>query len=126
MNLARNLSRLVLPRYRVATFCRTHILFAQLRSVEIPGVRKLNMQSEPVQRASTRLNRLANAKSPYLLQHTENPVCLPIAFVTHNKYLTHTVNKVDWYEWGTEAFDKAKREDRPIFLSVGYSACHCM
>ncbi|KAL7283967.1 hypothetical protein ACG7TL_001239 [Trametes sanguinea] len=50
------------------------------------------------------LNRLANAKSPYLLQHAENPV--------------------DWYEWGQEAFDKAKRENKPIFLSVGYSACH--
>ncbi|KAI0371371.1 hypothetical protein BV20DRAFT_1069463 [Pilatotrama ljubarskyi] len=50
------------------------------------------------------LNRLAKAKSPYLLQHAENPV--------------------DWYEWGQEAFDKAKRENKPIFLSVGYSACH--
>ncbi|EKM56969.1 uncharacterized protein PHACADRAFT_92450 [Phanerochaete carnosa HHB-10118-sp] len=49
-------------------------------------------------------NRLAKAKSPYLLQHAENPV--------------------DWYEWGPEAFEKAKREDKPIFLSVGYSACH--
>ncbi|TFY61305.1 hypothetical protein EVJ58_g4591 [Rhodofomes roseus] len=49
-------------------------------------------------------NRLVNAKSPYLLQHAENPV--------------------DWYEWGPEAFEKAKREDKPIFLSVGYSACH--
>ncbi|KAI0074994.1 hypothetical protein K474DRAFT_1709403 [Panus rudis PR-1116 ss-1] len=51
-----------------------------------------------------RLNRLASAQSPYLLQHAENPV--------------------DWYEWGAEAFEKAKREDKPIFLSVGYSACH--
>ncbi|CAL1708631.1 unnamed protein product [Somion occarium] len=57
------------------------------------------------QNASKRpLNRLAQAKSPYLLQHAENPV--------------------DWYEWGPEAFEKAKREDKPIFLSVGYSACH--
>ncbi|KAI0336630.1 hypothetical protein GY45DRAFT_1315214 [Cubamyces sp. BRFM 1775] len=50
------------------------------------------------------VNRLAKAKSPYLLQHAENPV--------------------DWYEWGQEAFDKAKKENKPIFLSVGYSACH--
>ncbi|KAI0747133.1 hypothetical protein C8Q80DRAFT_1179544 [Daedaleopsis nitida] len=50
------------------------------------------------------LNRLAQAKSPYLLQHAENPV--------------------DWYEWGQEAFDKAKQENKPVFLSVGYSACH--
>ncbi|CCM05079.1 uncharacterized protein FIBRA_07286 [Fibroporia radiculosa] len=50
------------------------------------------------------LNRLSHAKSPYLLQHAENPV--------------------DWYEWGPEAFEKARQEDKPIFLSVGYSACH--
>lgn len=49
-------------------------------------------------------NRLANEKSPYLLQHAHNPV--------------------DWYPWGQEAFDKAKSEDKPIFLSVGYSTCH--
>ncbi|KAI0707578.1 hypothetical protein C8T65DRAFT_740356 [Cerioporus squamosus] len=49
-------------------------------------------------------NRLAKAKSPYLLQHANNPV--------------------DWYEWGQDAFDKAKLENKPIFLSVGYSACH--
>ncbi len=49
-------------------------------------------------------NRLAKSSSPYLLQHKDNPV--------------------DWYEWGEEAFEKARREDKPIFLSVGYSACH--
>jgi len=49
-------------------------------------------------------NRLANEKSPYLLQHAHNPV--------------------DWYPWGREAFDKAKRDDMPVFLSVGYSTCH--
>ncbi|KAI0227359.1 Spermatogenesis-associated protein 20 [Lamellibrachia satsuma] len=49
-------------------------------------------------------NRLGLEKSPYLLQHASNPV--------------------DWYSWGTEAFDKAKQEDKPIFLSVGYSTCH--
>lgn len=49
-------------------------------------------------------NRLANERSPYLLQHAHNPV--------------------DWYPWGQEAFDKAKAEDKPIFLSVGYSTCH--
>lgn len=50
------------------------------------------------------MNRLANATSPYLLQHQGNPV--------------------DWYAWGDEAFAEAKRRDAPIFLSVGYSACH--
>jgi uncharacterized protein len=49
-------------------------------------------------------NRLANEKSPYLLQHAYNPV--------------------DWYPWGDEAFEKAKREGKPIFLSIGYSTCH--
>ncbi|XP_003961423.3 spermatogenesis-associated protein 20 [Takifugu rubripes] len=49
-------------------------------------------------------NRLAKERSPYLLQHAHNPV--------------------DWYPWGQEAFDKARNEDKPIFLSVGYSTCH--
>jgi len=49
-------------------------------------------------------NRLANETSPYLLQHADNPV--------------------DWYPWGEEALAKAKTEDKPIFLSIGYSACH--
>jgi uncharacterized protein YyaL (SSP411 family) len=49
-------------------------------------------------------NRLANEPSPYLLQHADNPV--------------------DWYPWGEEALQKAKSEDKPIFLSIGYSACH--
>lgn len=49
-------------------------------------------------------NRLINEKSPYLLQHANNPV--------------------DWYSWGEEAFSKAKEEDKPVFLSIGYSSCH--
>ena len=49
-------------------------------------------------------NRLAHATSPYLLAHADNPV--------------------DWFEWGDAAFDEAKRRDVPVFLSVGYSACH--
>ena len=50
------------------------------------------------------INRLAHEKSPYLLQHAHNPV--------------------DWYPWGEEAFAKARRENKAIFLSVGYSTCH--
>ena len=50
------------------------------------------------------MNRLAEETSPYLLQHAENPV--------------------DWYPWGEEAFAKARADDRPILLSVGYAACH--
>ncbi len=49
-------------------------------------------------------NRLQNEKSPYLLQHARNPV--------------------DWYPWGEEAFEKARKEDKPVFLSIGYSTCH--
>lgn len=49
-------------------------------------------------------NRLINENSPYLLQHAYNPV--------------------DWYPWGKEAFEKAKEENKPIFLSIGYSTCH--
>jgi hypothetical protein len=50
------------------------------------------------------VNRLARETSPYLLQHADNPV--------------------DWYPWGDEAFERARTEDRPILLSVGYAACH--
>ena len=50
------------------------------------------------------VNRLAHEKSPYLLQHAHNPV--------------------DWYPWGEEAFATARRENKPIFLSIGYSTCH--
>src|SRR5215212_5222826 len=53
---------------------------------------------------SSKRNRLAKETSPYLLQHAYNPV--------------------DWYPWGEEAFEKARREDKPIFLSIGYSTCH--
>jgi uncharacterized protein YyaL (SSP411 family) len=49
-------------------------------------------------------NRLISEKSPYLLQHAHNPV--------------------DWYPWGPEAFERAKKENKPIFLSIGYSTCH--
>jgi uncharacterized protein len=60
----------------------------------------------PAQRAGTHAytNRLADEKSPYLQQHAHNPV--------------------DWYPWGAEAFEKARTEDKPIFLSIGYSTCH--
>ena len=49
-------------------------------------------------------NRLINETSPYLLQHANNPV--------------------DWYPWGEEALEKARTENKPILLSIGYSACH--
>jgi uncharacterized protein YyaL (SSP411 family) len=57
-----------------------------------------------VQSPTTHTNRLAQEKSPYLLQHQHNPV--------------------DWYPWGEEAFAKAHAQNKPIFLSIGYSTCH--
>ncbi len=54
--------------------------------------------------AQQQMNRLKDEKSPYLLQHAANPV--------------------DWYPWGEEAFARAKAEDKPVFLSIGYSTCH--
>ena len=56
------------------------------------------------QKEDVTYNRLKNESSPYLLQHATNPV--------------------DWYPWGEEAFEKAKKENKPIFLSIGYSTCH--
>ena len=53
---------------------------------------------------TTQTNRLANEQSGYLLQHAHNPV--------------------DWYPWCEEAFEKARMEDKPVFLSIGYSTCH--
>src|SRR5688572_23223636 len=59
-------------------------------------------ESEPMEHRHT--NRLIHETSPYLLQHAHNPV--------------------DWYAWGEDALAKAKAEDKPILLSIGYSACH--
>jgi len=60
--------------------------------------------AEPKPARPEHTNRLAHEKSPYLLQHAHNPV--------------------DWYPWGEEAFAKARSENKPIFLSIGYSTCH--
>jgi uncharacterized protein YyaL (SSP411 family) len=60
--------------------------------------------SDPHNTEPTHTNRLAHETSPYLLQHRHNPV--------------------DWYPWGAEALERARREDKPILLSIGYSACH--
>ena len=54
--------------------------------------------------AGDRTNHLASSLSPYLLQHVDNPV--------------------EWFPWGPEALAKAKSENKPVFLSIGYSACH--
>jgi uncharacterized protein YyaL (SSP411 family) len=66
---------------------------------------QINCQrKETMKKSYVRFNHLQNEKSPYLLQHAENPV--------------------DWYPWGEDAFQKAKMEDKPIFLSIGYATCH--
>ncbi|AXV38988.1 thioredoxin domain-containing protein [Methanobacterium sp. BAmetb5] len=62
------------------------------------------MSEDTSQESGNTLNHLKDEKSPYLLQHRDNPV--------------------DWYPWGDKAFQKAKGENKPIFLSIGYSTCH--
>lgn len=69
-----------------------------------PGHGCYNKANTPPGNFTMYTNRLADEKSPYLLQHAHNPV--------------------DWYPWGEEAFAKARSEDKPIFLSIGYSTCH--
>ncbi len=63
-----------------------------------------NSEKKEHSKDHTAKNRLAKASSPYLIQHADNPV--------------------DWYEWGPEALRKAKEEDKPLIISVGYAACH--
>ena len=63
-----------------------------------------NQGESPPDTTRIHYNRLVNEKSPYLLQHAANPV--------------------DWYPWGDEAFARALKEDKPVFLSIGYATCH--
>src|SRR3954463_14524936 len=75
-------------------------LFLGLVALSLPAV-----QAQPQGKENPKAqNRLAKERSPYLLLHAHNPV--------------------DWYPWGEEAFAMARREDKPIFLSVGYSSCY--
>src|SRR3989304_27154 len=66
----------------------------------VPGEK----QMPPTTVKNKHTNRLIDESSPYLLQHAHNPV--------------------DWYPWGTGAFEKAENERKPVFLSIGYSTCH--
>jgi len=70
------------------------------------GYNNRNLQRELLDMNKTYLytNKLIHETSPYLLQHAHNPV--------------------DWFPWGDEAFTKAKAEDKPVFLSIGYTSCH--
>src|SRR6202048_2669109 len=71
--------------------------FPRMTEVDTP-------RTEPAMTGQTYSNHLVHETSPYLLQHAHNPV--------------------DWYPWGPEALERARAEDKPIFLSIGYSACH--
>src|SRR5579859_4419543 len=66
--------------------------------------RLMDQHAASLETETRRPNRLIHEKSPYLLQHAYNPV--------------------DWYAWGPEAFERAKKEKKLIFLSIGYSSCH--
>ncbi len=82
----------------------TRLPLLLLLAVSCSGpVDSAGLQTEPSGKEKMS-NRLIDEKSPYLLQHAHNPV--------------------DWYPWGEEAFEKARREDKPVFLSIGYSTCH--
>ncbi len=82
----------------------TTISTVNLRNVSSDAETKEMKHSSALNDAGKKHNRLIHEKSPYLLQHAENPV--------------------DWYAWGPEAFEKASKENKPIFLSIGYSTCH--
>ena len=68
------------------------------------GCNSTSKNSKDKMKNAAKSNRLRNTSSPYLLQHANNPV--------------------DWYPWGKEALLKAKSEDKPILVSIGYSSCH--
>jgi uncharacterized protein YyaL (SSP411 family) len=83
---------------------RTSILALAVVVVAAGSGARVASEEQSMREGKAKLNRLAKEKSPYLLQHADNPV--------------------DWYPWGDEAFKKAREKNLPIFLSVGYSTCH--
>ena len=89
-----------LQSYRFVVFCL--ILLPWSVGCAQSGTEHSTSQAKDAEKPA--LNRLAHAKSPYLQEHADNPV--------------------DWHEWGDEALDKARREDKPLIISIGYSACH--
>jgi len=91
----RRLAQAVLPAALLASVC----------AAQKPAVPDKSMNiAQPPHSAPRHTNLLAREKSPYLLQHQHNPVA--------------------WHAWGAAAFEKARRENKPIFLSIGYSTCH--
>ncbi len=77
---------------------------AEITTETKPNGLSLTKNAQSLSNLPSHTNRLSHSKSPYLIQHAHNPV--------------------DWYPWGDEAFAKARKENKPIFLSVGYSTCH--
>ncbi|XP_035696077.1 spermatogenesis-associated protein 20-like isoform X1 [Branchiostoma floridae] len=92
-------NRLVIP---IAS--QNSVVFRQTPLTAVRTMATGGASSSGSRKGGKHKNRLAEEKSPYLLQHCHNPV--------------------DWYPWGEDAFKKAKKENKPIFLSVGYSTCH--
>lgn len=70
----------------------------------LTGIDVMSEAKSPESQQNPKPNRLIHEKSPYLLQHAMNPV--------------------DWYPWGEEAFERSRKENKPVFLSIGYSTCH--
>ena len=103
MNIADRLGRR-LPGRRLGASLLLLVVAVVAGVVLLNGARDGNSAEDRNMRPAEQTNHLANATSPYLLQHADNPV--------------------DWYEWSAEALERAKKEDKPIFLSIGYSACH--
>src|SRR5229473_3574880 len=79
-------------------------LYLLRASIVLGLIGRLSVEQAAADEQDKHTNRLIHEKSPYLLQHAHNPV--------------------DWYPWGKEAFEKARKENKPIFLSIGYSTCH--
>ena len=90
------------PKIIALTFFFTTLGIIWLQGFD--GTSCAETRKNPSQTEGVKYNRLINESSPYLLQHAANPV--------------------NWYPWGEEAFAKAKKENKPIFLSIGYSTCH--
>src|SRR5437016_5956110 len=90
--------------YRLGVSLRPSMTMAKLTALVLCILPAAAMEEPNLMNTHAHTNRLAREKSPYLLQHQHNPV--------------------DWYAWGQEAFAKARSENKPIFLSIGYSTCH--
>src|ERR1700747_1304172 len=92
------------PGARLSLTLASCVVVVKCAGTEVKLTNQIVITTEGFTASSSHTNRLAREKSPYLLQHQHNPV--------------------DWYAWGEEAFAKARQENKPIFLSIGYSTCH--